>query len=111
VLEFAVLEVHIYRGSSGQLDLLGAADVIDVGVRDHDGGHGEVVPCQNFQDAVDLVAGIDHHGLVRGFVAENGAVALQHADRKDLVDHKGAHKVPLRRVYSPSMGEFLTAIM
>src|ERR1019366_4284715 len=101
VLEFAVLQVHIYRGAGGQFELLRAADVIDVGVRDYDGGDREAVPGQHFQDAADLVAGIDHHGPVRGFVAENGAVALQHADGKNLVDHRGAHKVPIRRVYSP----------
>ena len=58
---------------------------------------------EDFQDAVDFVAGIDHHGLAGGFVAEDGAVALQHADGKDLVDHKAS--------ILTNMGEILTALM
>ena len=96
-------EVHVDRGAGGQLEFLRAADVIDVGVGDHDGGHGEAVPREDFQDAVDFVAGIDHHGLARGFVAEDGAIALQHADGKDLVDHKAS--------ILTNMGEILTALM
>ena len=45
---------------------------------------------EDFQNALDFVAGVDHHGLAGGFVAEDRAVALQHADRKDLVDHKAS---------------------
>ena len=102
-LQFAVRKIHIHRGSGCQLEFLGAADVIDVGVGDHNGGHGELVPGKDFQDAVNFVAGIDHHGLARGFVAENRTVALQHADRKDLVDHKAS--------ILTNMGEILTALM
>ena len=103
VLQFAVREVHVHRGAGCHLEFLGAADVIDVGVGDHDGGHGELVPGEDFQDAVDFVAGIDHHGLARGFVAEDGTVALQHAYGKDLVDHKAS--------ILTNMGEILTALM
>ncbi len=102
-LQFGVLEVHIYGGASGELEFLGAADVIDVGVGDHDGGHGEAVPVEDFLDAVDFVAGIDDHGLAGGFVAEDGAVALQDADGQDLVDHKAS--------ILTNMGEILTALM
>jgi len=34
-----------------------------------------------------LVAGVDDHGLARGFVAEDSAVALERADGEDLEDH------------------------
>ena len=98
-----IRQVHVHRRSGCQLEFLRAADVIDVGVGDHDGGHGESVPRQDFQDAVNFVAGIHHHGLARGFVAENGAIALQHAYRKDLVDHKAS--------ILTNMGEILTALM
>jgi uncharacterized membrane protein len=77
--------------------------MIDVGMGDHDGGHGELVSGKDFQDAVNFVAGVDHHRLARGFVAENGTVALQHAYRKDLVDHKAS--------ILTNMGEILTALM
>jgi uncharacterized membrane protein len=102
-LQFGVLEVHIYGGAGGELEFLGAADVIDVGVGDHDGGHGEAVPLEDFEDAVDFVAGIDDHGLAGGFVAEDRAVTLQHADGQDLVDHKAS--------ILTNMGEILTALM
>ena len=49
--------------------------------------HGESVAPHDLQNALDLVAGIDHHGFARRLVAENRAVALQHSDRKNLVDH------------------------
>ena len=42
---------------------------------------------ENRQDAVDVVARIDDHGFAGLLVAENRAVALQHAHRQDLVDH------------------------
>jgi uncharacterized membrane protein len=74
-----------------------------MGVRDDNGGHRETVPGKRLQDLVDFVAGVDHHGLVRSFVAQNGAVALQHADGKRLVDHKAS--------ILTNMGEILTALM
>jgi uncharacterized membrane protein len=103
VLQFAVREVHIDRCSGCHLKFSGAADVIDVGVGDHDGGYRELVPGKDFQDAISFVSGIHHHGLARGFVAENGTVALQHAYRKNLVDHKAS--------ILTNMGEILTALM
>jgi hypothetical protein len=39
------------------------------------------------EDLVDVVAGVDDHGFVGGFVADDGAVALQRADGEDFVDH------------------------
>ena len=38
-------------------------------------------------NAADLVAGIDHDGLARLFVAQDGAVAGKRADRKGFEDH------------------------
>src|SRR5205085_2348257 len=89
-LKFAVREVHVDWRPGCRLEFLGAANMVDVGVSDHDGGHGELVVPEDLQNAVNLVAGIDHHGLPRGFVAKDGTVALQHADGKHLVDHKAS---------------------
>ena len=61
--------------------------MIDVGVRGDDILRGQVVTRENLLDAVDVVAGIDHHGLTRGFVSDDRAVALKHPDRDDFVDH------------------------
>jgi len=38
-------------------------------------------------DFVDIIAGIDHDGFARLLVSKNRAVALQHSDRQNLVDH------------------------
>ena len=77
--------------------------MIDVRVGDHDGGDLEIVPRKDIQDALDLVAGVDHHRLAGGFVTEDRAIALKGADRKDLVDHKAS--------ILNHMGEILTALM
>ena len=83
-----IVEIHIDRRAGGRLNFCGAADVIDVGVGDHDRFHLELVPGKDFAASVDIVAGVHHHGLARGFVAEDGAIALQHSYRQNLVDHK-----------------------
>ena len=45
------------------------------------------VPVQHFGNVRDIIARIDDDGLAGLLVAENRAVALQHADRKNLVNH------------------------
>ena len=49
-------------------------------VRADDGLHCEPPPPQQVQNARDLVAGIDDQGFARERVANDGAIALQHAD-------------------------------
>jgi len=56
-LQFLVVGVHVHRRARGLFQFLGAADVIDVGVRNHDGFHREPVPFDDFQDALDVVPG------------------------------------------------------
>jgi len=102
-LEFGVMEVHVDGGAGSELEFLCATNVIDVGVGNHDGGDGEAVALEDFQDAVDFVAGIDDDGVAGGFVAEDGAIALQDADGEDLMDHKAS--------ILTNMGEILTALM
>ena len=58
----------------------GAGDVVDVGVGYEDLTDGELVLVEESEDAGDVVAGIDDDGLAGGFVAEDGAVALEEAD-------------------------------
>ena len=66
---------------------MGSGDVIDVSVGDDDLLDGEVVFLEQSDDAGDVVAGIDDDGLAGGFVAEDGAVALEETDGEDFVDH------------------------
>ena len=76
-------------GRAGErLEAGGAGDMVDVGVSDEDLGEGEFVAGQDGDDTGDVVAGIDYDGLARDLIAEDGAVALQHADGEDLMDHE-----------------------
>ena len=75
-------------GRAGELlEAVGSGDVVDVGVGDEDLLDGEVVLGEEGDDAGDVVAGIDDDGFAGGFVAEDGAVALEGADGEDFVDH------------------------
>lgn len=75
-------------GCSGELlEALRPGNMVDVAVGDDDLLDGKLVLLKRGDDAGDVVAGIDHDGLAGGFVAENGAVALERAYDEDLVDH------------------------
>ena len=56
--------------------------MVDVGVGDDDLLDGEMVPGERRRGCGDVVAGVDDDGFARGFVAEDGAVALEQADGK-----------------------------
>jgi hypothetical protein len=62
--------------------------MIDVGMGYGDLLQREIVPTKDFDDGLDLIAGIDDDGFARDFVTDNGAVALERADGKDLVNHR-----------------------
>jgi hypothetical protein len=83
----SVIFVHIDGRAGGLLQLRGAADVIDMCVRDDDGFDAQRVAPEDFQDLGDVVAGIDNDGCVRLLVAEDGAVALEHSDRQNFMNH------------------------
>ena len=75
-------------------------------------------PPQNLENALDLVAGVDHHGFARLLVAEDGAVALQQADRQNFVNHSVYSTVmpdeiaiPLRWLHIASMTTLLGGIV
>ena len=71
----------------GGAQLHGSADVVDVGVSDDNLLDLEIVLADEGEDVVNVIAGIDDHGFVSGFVADDGAVALQRADGEDFVNH------------------------
>src|SRR3974390_1609866 len=54
---------------------------------DNDLLHGEVMPLQDGQYFLDVVARVNDHGLVRLLVTHDGAVTLQRAHGKNFVDH------------------------
>jgi hypothetical protein len=76
--------------AGGGAEFHGSADVVDVGVGDDDLLDLEIVLADYAEHIFDFVAGVDDHGFVSGFVADDGAVALQEADGEDFVDH-GLH--------------------
>jgi hypothetical protein len=47
----------------------------------------ELMLIDDGENLFDFIAGIDNHALVRALVTNDGAVALQRANRNDDVDH------------------------
>ena len=68
----------------------GPTHMVDVSMSNDDLLYLQVMLADKRENALDLIAGIDHHGLVRGLVSNDGTVALQRANRKDFVDHRKA---------------------
>ncbi|GGG72529.1 hypothetical protein GCM10011585_13660 [Edaphobacter dinghuensis] len=64
-----------------------SGDMVDVSVGDDDLLDGKLMLFKSAYNAGDIVAGIDHDGLMRDFVAKDGAVALERAYDEDFVDH------------------------
>ena len=86
-IEREIVVVH-HDGRAGVLVKLGeAADVIDVRVGADDGLDGEFVAAEEAEDAFDFVAGIDDDALEGAGIADDGAVALKHANGDLEVDH------------------------
>ena len=61
-------------------------DVIDVRVRHHDGRDLQMMPLDHFQDSRRIVARIDDDRFAGLRIADDVAIALQHADRKNFVN-------------------------
>jgi hypothetical protein len=81
LIERNVVAMH-QNGSAGVIvELLQTADVVNVRVGADDGFYGELVAAEQIHDAVDFVAGVEDDGFTRDGIADDGAVALQDADR------------------------------
>lgn len=88
---------HLYQGQvvlvvedgrAGEaLEPLGSCDVVDVGMGHNDLLDGELKLFKGIHNTGDVVARINHNGFMGGFIAENGAIALEWADDEDFVDH------------------------
>src|SRR5690348_10630222 len=79
--------MHQHRGPGGLLEFLDAPHMIDVGVGGDDVLCTQVVPGEDCLYALNVIAGVDDHSLSRGFVAHNRAIALEHSNWDDFVDH------------------------
>ncbi len=80
--------VQVNRGAGGRLHLRRRSHVVEVGMREHDRLHAQPVMLHHAQDLLGLIAGIDDHALPRDLIAEDRAVARQHPQRQNLVDHR-----------------------
>ena len=65
----------------------GSADVVDVGVGDDDVLDLEIMFLKESENVFQVIPWVDDHSFAGGFVADDGAVALQGADREYFVDH------------------------
>ena len=61
--------------------------MVDMRMGDDDLFDLKIMFAQNFEDVLDFVARIDHHGFARILVAHDRTVALERADGEDFVDH------------------------
>jgi hypothetical protein len=87
IVERKIVVVH-HDGSAGVLMELGeAADMVDVRMGADNGFDGEFVTAEKAEDTLDFVAGVDHDGFMSFGIADDGAVALQHANGDFDIDH------------------------
>ncbi len=85
--EWKVVLVVQNRSACTSLQLLGSGNVVDMGMRNNNLLHRQAMPSKHRHNRRNIVSGIDNNRLTRRLVAQNGAVALEQPDRKNLVDH------------------------
>ncbi len=74
--------MHHDRRSGSLLQFAQAAYVVDVRMSADNCAHGERMARERFEDALDLVAWIEHQGFARFGITQNRAIALQPSDRQ-----------------------------
>ena len=82
-----IVLVQQNRRAGQPLQLGRSTHVINVRVGDDDLLHRQPVALHDRHHIFDVIAGIDDHGFFRLLIADHRAIALQRADREDLVDH------------------------
>lgn len=87
IVERKIVVVHHDRSAGVLMELGEAADVIDVGVGADDGFDAELVAAKQAKNTLDFVAWVDNDGFASFGIADDGAIALKHADRDFHVDH------------------------
>jgi hypothetical protein len=71
------------------LDAAQSSDVINVRVRDEDGGNTQLVAMDDLEYPLGVVARINHQGVASFWIANNVAITLQHSNRKYFVNEFG----------------------
>jgi len=87
IVKLLIVGVHVNRRAGGCFQLLSSTNMVDMRMGNNDGLYAQVVLGKSGQDDVDFIAWVDHHCFVALLVAEDGAIALQDADRQDFVNH------------------------
>jgi hypothetical protein len=85
-VEFHIVAVHEDWRAGGLLNFAQAANVVNMRVRAHNGFYRERMLCQNFEYSGGFISRIHHERFARFGIADNRAIALQHADRQDFVN-------------------------
>ena len=94
-IEFEIVLVDQDRRAGGAMQRGEAADVVNVRVRADYCANFQIVAAENFEDSLGFVAGVHHDGFAGGGVAQDRAVALQHADGNHFVDQFFRHPTTL----------------
>ena len=84
--------VDQHRRAGGAMKCGETADVIDVRVRADDREDLQPMAAENLEDAFDIIARVHDDGLAGGGIAQDRAVALQHADGNHFVDELFGHR-------------------
>jgi hypothetical protein len=78
--------MHKHRGAGEAMQFAESADVVNVRMSADDGLYRELVAAEQIHDARYFIAGIDDQSFAGDGIADDGAIALQHAYRKGDVN-------------------------
>ena len=81
--------MHSNRRASRLLDAAQPSDVINVRVRDDDGGNTQLVAMDDLEDPLGVIARINYQSVESFWIADNVAIALQQSNRKYFVNEFG----------------------
>ena len=81
LIERNVIAVHQNRSARVVVEFFQPADVVNVCMSADDRFDGELMAAEQIHDAMNFVAGVEDDGFAGKRIADDGAVALQDADR------------------------------
>ena len=88
-IKLQIVGMHSNGSAGGFPDAPESSHVIDMRVRDNDCGYTQLVATDDVEDPLGVVPGINNQSLVRFWIADNMAIALQHSNRENFVDEFG----------------------
>jgi hypothetical protein len=88
-IQLQIVGVDSHGRSGRLLDAPQSSDVIDVRVRDDDGGNTQFVTMDDLDDPLGVIARINYQSVASFWIADNMAIALQHSNRKYFVNEFG----------------------